>query len=127
MATFPGGVYSVTNPTPTASRASGTTGPAEQVAGLNGEVEAIETWLGAGTGSIPVANLPASIATTIRSTTGAPTVLSTDIVGDFAFDPAACILYGPLTGTPAVGQPWINGGTSGAVINPLLLTTGGTM
>lgn len=58
-----------------------------------------------------------SVATTIRSTTGPPTVLTTDIVGDFAFDPSAGVMYGPLTGTPVVGQPWINGATSGAVVN----------
>jgi hypothetical protein len=47
MPIFPTGVFSATNPTPTTTRASGTTGPAEQVAALNGEVEAIETFLGA--------------------------------------------------------------------------------
>jgi hypothetical protein len=46
MATFPTGIFSTTNPTPTTSRASGTTGPAEQVSALNGEVTAIETFLG---------------------------------------------------------------------------------
>ena len=61
----------------------------------------------------------ASVATTIRSTSGAPTVLSTDIVGDLAFDATATIMYGPLAGTPVVGQLWIYAGHSTAAINRL--------
>ena len=61
----------------------------------------------------------ASVATTIRSTSGAPTVLSTDIVGDLAFDATATIMYGPLAGTPVVGQLWIYAGHSTAAINSL--------
>lgn len=71
------------------------------------------------TGFLDVADLPASTASTMRATSGAPTVLATDIVGDFAFDATASILYGPLTGTPVLAAAWINGGTSGAVITSI--------
>lgn len=67
-----------------------------------------------GSGLVPVSELPASTATTLRATTGAPVVLSTDIVGDFAYDSAAAILYGPLSGTPVVGNAW------GATAVPIL-------
>jgi hypothetical protein len=69
-----------------------------------------------GSGLIPVNQLPASTAAVTRSTTGAPLVLVTDQVGDFAFDAVAGVLYGPLTGSPTVGLGW-NAGSATAAIN----------
>lgn len=45
MPVFPGSIFSQSNPTPSTYRATGAVGPAEQMAAINGEVNAIETWL----------------------------------------------------------------------------------
>ena len=52
MADFPGSLFSTTNPSPGTSRATGLTGPAEQVTALNNEVTAIEAWLGINGGNV---------------------------------------------------------------------------
>ncbi len=63
-------------------------------------------------GLVPVGELPTSTASVFRTTNGPPVVLSTDQVGDFAFDPVAAVIYGPLTGTPTVGNLWTISGSS---------------
>lgn len=64
-------------------------------------------------------NIPASTAPVLRSTSGPPVIISTDQVGDFAFDSTAIILYGPLGGTPgALGTLWTTG-PSTAPVNAL--------
>lgn len=70
-------------------------------------------------GTVPIAQLPSSTANTARATTGAPTILSTDLAGDFAIDAVAGVLYGPLTaGTGlVVGHGWNTSTESSAAIN----------
>ena len=50
-------------------------------------------------GTIPVDDLPAVSASTVRSTSGPPSVLATDISGDFAIDMNNQYFYGPFNGT----------------------------
>jgi hypothetical protein len=86
-----------------------------QIGGLVGQPNGVASLNSSGL--VPVSELPVSVANTLRAGNGAPTVLTTDMVGDFYLDPVAGLFYGPLTGAPTVGQPWINGATSSALIN----------
>lgn len=93
--------------TPTVNGSSIVPGAADGVAQLNSS------------GLVPVSELPASTATIMRATYGAPTVLATDQVGDFAFDPTAAVMYGPLSGTPVIGNLWT---VSGSPVNTFVTT-----
>lgn len=86
-------------------------------AGLTVDTTA-QTW----TTLIPAASIPIVNATIIRATTGAPTVLSSDQTGDFAFDSTARVMYGPLGASPNLGQPWA--ATTVAIPNPPATASG---
>jgi len=93
------------------SALNGTYVPLSEVGANNGVAELNSS------GLVPVSELPTSTANTIRSTTGPPIVLSTDLVGDFAWDMINGIVYN-LTGTPVLSELWT---TCGATVNVLML------
>jgi hypothetical protein len=120
MPIFPTGVYSVTNPTPSTSRASGTTGPAEQVAALNGEVSAIENYLCGGHGNSVGAGIGALTSDTSgTATAGGYHALAAN---------TAAALYGNTAFGYQAGAANTTGGITAFGYNALMsnVTAGGT-
>lgn len=71
MASFPLSIFSPTSPTPTTTRASGGTGPAEQATAVNAEITAIETALGVGMANVDVGGAAAAALTSANTFTTA--------------------------------------------------------
>ena len=115
MPIFPTGVFSATNPTPSTSRASGTTGPAEQIEALNGEVEAIETWLQG-------ALLPSGDAS--GATDSAALVAKTNVYGHVVLGPGNWYVSGV---TFTASNIWLQGSGPGTVINVIAGDTAFTL
>ncbi len=77
---------------------------------FSGKYQALGTYATLVSGTVPVAQLPVSTATSMRATTGTPTSLASDVNGSFAIDIPNAMVYGPFSGNGISGT-WPTGQT----------------